>query len=107
MEVREFVEKMFERMENKLIDIKNKNMNKVEDPHKLEEAISKAIEMVREYKERCLQTSSLDEAKKCVEEARDAAKQYLGKEMSGVKTAKATFSRCVNMYMKKLLAQAA
>ena len=106
MEVKEFVELMFKRMEDKLNDIKNKNMGKVEDPQKLEEAINKAIEAIREYKERCAQAQSIEEAKACVEEARDAAKQYLGKDMTGLRTAKATFSRCVNMYMKKLLSQA-
>jgi len=106
VEVKEFVELMFQRMENKLNDIKNKNINKVEDPQKLEEAIQKALEVVRSYKEKCLQAESLEEAKACVEEARDAAKQYLGKDMTGLRTAKATFSRCVNMYMKKLLSQA-
>ncbi len=107
MDVKEFVELMFQRMENKLIDIKNKNMNKVEDPQKLEKAIQKALEVIKSYKEKCLQASSIEEAKACIEEARDAAKEYLGKDMTGLKTAKATFSRCVNMYMKKLLAQAA
>ena len=107
MEVKEFVELMFQRMENKLNDIKNKNMSKVDDPKRLEEAIQKALETVMSYKEKCLQAQSIEEAKACVEEARDAAKQYLGKDMTGLKTAKATFSRCVNMYMKKLLSQAA
>lgn len=105
MDVREFVSLVVQRMEEKLDDILQKNLTKVEDPEKLKEAIAKAKEVVKKGKSVCMEKESLEEAVDCLKKVLEEAKTYLGKEYSGSRTAKATFSRCVNMYMKKLLAK--
>jgi ElaB/YqjD/DUF883 family membrane-anchored ribosome-binding protein len=108
----ELVLSIYDRMESKLMDIEKKNLEKVEDPEKLKEAIAKALEEVRKGREevkQLLESSQgkdpeelLKEIEEHVKKTMDAAKQYLGKDQTGLKTAKATFSRCVNSYKRKV-----
>ena len=107
MSVKELVMSIYDRMENKLKDIERKNLEKVEDPEKLKEAIAKALEEVkrgREEMEKLLEDPSVtpEVIDSKIKETVERAKQYLGKDYTGLKTAKATFSRCVNMYKKKV-----
>ncbi len=111
------VNSIFDRMETKLKDIEQKNMEKTENPEGLKEAIALAIEEVRKGREKCVQELEplakqveegsmskeefVERATECIKSVIDAAKQYLGKDRTGVKTAKATFSRCANSYMKR------
>ena len=115
MSVEELVNSIYDRMENKLRDIEKKNLEKVEDPEKLREAIANALEEVKkgreEMKELLAKINEMEpeEALKAIEEqlkkTLESAKQYLGKDYTGVRTAKATFSRCVNTYKKKVWPQ--
>ncbi len=105
MDVKEFVNLVFNRMEEKLDDILQKNLTKVEDQERLKEAIEKAREVVRKWRKVCEEKGSLEEAVECSKKALEEAKVYLGKDYSGSRTAKATFSRCVNSYIKKVLAK--
>ena len=115
MSVEELVNSIYDRMENKLRDIEKKNLEKVDDPEKLREAIANALEEVKkgreEMKELLAKINEMEpeEALKAIEEqlkkTLESAKQYLGKDYTGVRTAKATFSRCVNMYKKKVWPQ--
>ncbi len=111
----ELVMSIYDRMESKLHDIEQKNKEKVENPEKLHEAVQKAVEEVRKGREEMkellakINEMSPEEALAAIEEqikkTLDAAKQYLGKEYTGLRTAKATFSRCVNMYKRKVWPQ--
>ena len=114
----EAIYSIFDRMENKLIDIKNKNMEKVEDKEKLEQSIQEALEVVKRAREE--KGAEIEELVKKLEDGEiskeefvekvdgiikevvEQTKQYLGKDRAGLKTAKATFSRCVNVYKKKV-----
>ena len=116
-ELLEAVASVFDRMESKLKDIEMKNVEKVEDPEKLKNAITQALEVVKKGKEECLRELEalareaeegklskeefLSEADECIKKVLDEAKVYLGKDQTGVKTAKATFSRCVNSYKRR------
>ncbi|NPA84981.1 MAG: hypothetical protein GXO07_03135 [Crenarchaeota archaeon] len=106
MALKELVLSIYDRMESKLKDIEKKNLEKVDDPEKLKSAIAKALEEVKKGREEVIKLleegdgilEKIDEQiRKTVEEV----KKYLGKEQTGVKTAKATFSRCVNSYKKR------
>ncbi len=105
MDAKEFVTLVTKRMEEKLDDILQKNLPKVEDPEKLKEAIAKAKGVVEEGKRVCMEKESLEEATECLKRILEKAKTYLGKDYSGSRTAKAAFSRCINTYMKRLLAR--
>ena len=112
------LESIFDRMESKLKDIEAKNTNKVDDVQKLKDAIANALEKVSEGRNKCLEELKplaekveagemskeefIEKADECIKEVLDEAKAYLGKDQVGVKTAKATFSRCVNTYKKKV-----
>ncbi|UXD22852.1 hypothetical protein IPA_08910 [Ignicoccus pacificus DSM 13166] len=114
----EQVMSIFDRMENKLNDILNKNLEKVEDKEKLKEAIEKALDEVRKGRDNCkgkirelsekLEKCEISfdeferEVDECVKSTLEEAKKYLGKDYTGLKTAKATFSRCTNVYKKKV-----
>ena len=116
-ELLELVASVFDRMESKLKDIEMKNIDKVENPEKLKSAIAQAIEVVKKGREECIsdlekmeedvekgnlsKEEFLNKADECIKKVLDEAKSYLGKDQTGVKTAKATFSRCVNGYKRR------
>ncbi|ABU81848.1 hypothetical protein Igni_0666 [Ignicoccus hospitalis KIN4/I] len=107
MGLEELVMSIYDRMESKLKDIEAKNLQKVDDPEKLRAAIAKALEEVKKGREEMmelLESGSADLAtiEQKINETLERAKQYLGKDYTGLRTAKATFSRCVNMYKKKV-----
>ena len=117
-ELLDAVASVFDRMESKLKDIEMKNLEKVDDPEKLKLAIAQAIDVVRKGREECLEELKrleeevekgglskeefLNKADECIKKVLDEAKGHLGKDQTGVKTAKATFSRCVNSYKRRL-----
>jgi len=114
----EAIYSIFDRMENKLIDIKNKNMEKVEDKEKLEQAIQEALEVVKRAREEkgaeieelvkkledgeISKEEFVEKVDEIIKDVLEQAKQYLGKDRTGLRTAKATFSRCVNVHKKKV-----